>query len=78
MIDLTHYGNVAVLRMAHGKANALDIELCEALTEQFDSWRQSPDRAFVITGSGRMFSAGVDLKRIVDGGAAYVCCSGAT
>jgi len=32
MIELTHEGDVAVLRMAHGQANALDLELCNALT----------------------------------------------
>jgi enoyl-CoA hydratase len=58
--------------MTHGKANALDVELCDALTEQLDACRQSPDRAIVLTGTGRMFSAGVDLLRVLDGGAAYV------
>ena len=34
MLDLTRRGAVTVLRMAHGKANALDLEFCEALTAQ--------------------------------------------
>jgi enoyl-CoA hydratase/carnithine racemase len=34
VIVLTRRGRVAVLRMTHGKANALDLELCEALTAQ--------------------------------------------
>ena len=63
MIELTTRGNVAVLRMNHGKANAMDLEFCEALTAQFNDLRQSSPRAVVITGSGRMFSAGVDLLR---------------
>lgn len=72
MIDLTHRGNVTVLRMAHGKANALDLELCEALTSQLDECQRSPSTgALVLTGTGRMFSAGVDLPRVVDGGASY-------
>ena len=61
-----------MLWMNHGKANAMDLEFCDALTAQFDDIRQSPARALVITGSGRMFSAGVDLLRVVEGGAAYV------
>ena len=70
MIDLTHRGTVTLLRMAHGKANALDLEFCEALTAQLDACERSPHtRALVITGSGAMFSAGVDLLRVVDGGA---------
>ena len=72
MIELTRRGNAAVLRMAHGKANALDLEFCEALTTQLEDCRRSSDRAIVLTGTGRMFSAGVDLLRLVDGGAVYV------
>jgi len=72
VIELTMRGEVAVLRMNHGKANAMDLEFCEALTAQFNDLRQSTARAVVITGSGRMFSAGVDLLRVVDGGAPYV------
>ena len=36
VIELTTRGNVAVLRMNHGKANAMDLEFCEALTAQFN------------------------------------------
>ena len=72
MIELTRRGGVAILRMAHGKANALDLEFCDALTRQLDECRRSPDRVIVLTGTGRMFSAGVDLLRLVDGGAMYV------
>src|SRR5437764_1288972 len=72
MIELTEHGRVAVLTMTHGKANALDLEFCRALTAQLDACRQSSLRALVITGGGRMFSAGVDLPRIVDEGAPYV------
>ena len=73
MLDLTHHGAVTVLRMAHGKANALDLEFCEALTAQLDACERSPStRALVMTGSGAMFSAGVDLLRVVDGGADYI------
>jgi enoyl-CoA hydratase len=72
VIELTRRGEVAILRMAHGKANALDLEFCETLTHQLEECRRSPDRAIVIVGTGRMFSAGVDLRRLVDGGAEYV------
>jgi len=72
MIELTSHGDVAVLTMAHGKANALDLELCTTLTAQLEEYRQAPARALVITGIGRMFSAGVDLVRVVNGRDAYV------
>jgi enoyl-CoA hydratase len=72
MIELSRRGDVAVLTMAHGKANAMDIELLEAITAQFEKLRGAPERAIVLTGQGRMFSAGVDLPRLADGGPDYV------
>jgi enoyl-CoA hydratase len=71
MFDLTHRGRVAVLQMTHGKANAMDLEFCRGLTAQLHACLESTAGALVITGHGRMFSAGVDLPRFVDGGAAY-------
>jgi len=72
MFELTYRGRVAVLQMTHGKANAMDLEFCEALGAQVAAYRQSSAGALVITGQGKMFSAGVDLPRLVAGGAAYV------
>lgn len=72
MIEIETVDNVAILRMQHGKANALDIEFCEALAARFHALRNDPARAIVLTGTGKMFSAGVDLKRLSAGGADYV------
>ena len=72
MINSARRGSVALLRITHGKANALDLELCEALTAQLNDCAGSDAGAIVVTGDGRMFSAGVDLVRILSGGAAYV------
>jgi enoyl-CoA hydratase/carnithine racemase len=71
MFELTQRGRVAVLQMTHGKANAMDIEFCRALSAQVHACQQSAAGALVITGQGRMFSGGVDLPRLVAGGAAY-------
>jgi len=59
--------DVAVLRIEHGRVGALDVELLNALTEAV----VAADRALVITGSGSSFSAGVDLRRILDGDRRY-------
>jgi enoyl-CoA hydratase/carnithine racemase len=72
MIELSERGGVTVVTMVHGRANALDIEFCEAIAAQFDKLRDAPARAVVLTGQGRMFSAGVDLIRLSAGGAPYV------
>jgi enoyl-CoA hydratase len=72
VIDSTRRGRVALLQMTHGKANALDLELCEALTARLNDCAASDAGALVMTGDGRMFSAGVDLLRVMNGGAAYV------
>ena len=70
MIELTEHGGMAILRMADGKANTMTVEFCEALIARLKE--ASRARAVVLTGSGRIFSAGVDLVRLIDGGASYI------
>jgi len=69
MIETTTHGDVAVLTLNHGPVNALDVEILRALP---DALAATGDAPVVLTGAGRAFSAGVDLKRIVDGGMPYV------
>jgi enoyl-CoA hydratase len=61
---------ILTLRLAHGKASAMDVELLEAAEREVGDLAGA--RAVVLTGTGSIFSAGVDLFRIVDSGAAYV------
>ena len=72
MFELTQRGRVAILRMMHGKANAIDLEFAAGLQAQLEEIRLSPAGALVIIGQGKIFSAGVDLPRMLAGGAAYV------
>lgn len=72
MIEIRTQAGIAVLTMAHGKANALDVEFCEALAQRFDDLRTADAKAVVLTAQGKIFSAGVDLKRLDAGGAPYV------
>jgi enoyl-CoA hydratase len=70
MLEVEQRSGVAVVRLRHGKVNALDLELLQALTAALREVDESA--AVVITGTGTAFSAGVDLQRIVAGGPSYV------
>lgn len=72
MIDIKTEAGIAVMTLAHGKANALDLEFCEAMAARFTELRQSEAKAVVLTGQGTIFSAGVDLVRLSEGGADYI------
>jgi enoyl-CoA hydratase len=71
MIVREDRGGIRILRLDHGKVSAMDIELCEAIVAELDAARAEAVRGVVITGTGSSFSAGVDLFRIVNDGAAY-------
>ena len=72
MIELIEDDGVAVLRMVGGKANTMSLEFCQTLTDRFVEAGRSSACAVVVTGTGRIFSAGVDLLRLLDGGQPYV------
>ena len=72
MLHQDLHAGILTLRLDHGKANALDRDLLESLStalERFEGDRGL--RAAVLTGSGTIFSAGVDLQRVLEGGAGY-------
>jgi enoyl-CoA hydratase/carnithine racemase len=72
MIEMTTSDGIAVMTLQHGKVNALDIEFCEAIAVRIKELEVSDAKAVVLTGHGKAFSAGVDLKRLSKGGADYV------
>jgi enoyl-CoA hydratase len=70
VLELEERGAVMIVRLAHGKVNALDTDLLDALTAAMGSLPTG--QPLVLTGAGRAFCAGVDLKRIAHGGLEYV------
>jgi enoyl-CoA hydratase len=72
MIDTRIVDGIAVVTMTHGKANALTIAFCDAIAACFNEIKSSAARAVVLTGQGKIFSAGVDLPHMLDGGPPYV------
>jgi enoyl-CoA hydratase len=56
MIDLAYKGHVAILKMHHGKANAMDAALCDGIMKRL---RTSDAQAVVLTGQDNIFSTAV-------------------
>jgi enoyl-CoA hydratase len=71
LVNTTEHGEITLLEMAHGRANAMDLELCLTLDDRLRELGASR-RALVLTGHGKVFSAGVDLVRLLEGGADYI------
>ena len=57
MIGRDDRGSIAILRIEHGKANALDLELLEGVSRELTKLEDEPATALVVTGAGRVFSA---------------------
>jgi len=71
MIDRRDVDGIRVLKLAHGKVSALDIELGEAFVAEMKAAMDASVKAVIVTGSGSSFSAGVDLFRLIKEGAGY-------
>jgi enoyl-CoA hydratase len=71
MIARSQQEGILTLRLTHGKANAIDVELLDALLHELDGVAEGV-RALILTGTGSIFSAGVDLFRLTREGADYV------
>lgn len=71
-VHVERRGPIAVLSLRHGRANALDVELCGSLLDALNRVERDGAEAVVLTGSGSIFSAGVDLRRVIEGGGGYV------
>ena len=71
MIEVTKTDDILTIRLAHGKASALDLELAETLALAFAEAAESDAVAVILTGTGSIFSAGVDLFRLTNGGREY-------
>ena len=71
MIERQDHDGIRVLRLAHGKVSAMDIELGEAFTAELRAAEDDRVRGVVVTGTGSSFSAGVDLFRLIKDGPDY-------
>ncbi len=64
-IDFEEEGGLALVRLNRPEAlNALDRQMAQDLFEVCDRCNEPDIRAMVLSGAGRAFSAGGDLKEI--------------
>ena len=71
MMHVETQNEIAIIRMEHGKANAIDLAFFEDLGPKLDEVENSDTKGIVLTGTGSIFSAGVDLFQILQGGQEY-------
>ena len=71
MVQRDDRDGIRILRLAHGKVSAMDIELGEACAREMADAAAAPIKAVVVTGTGSSFSAGVDLFRVIKDGPEY-------
>ena len=71
MIERKDADGIRVLKLAHGKVSAIDIELGEAVAAELKAAMEPSVKAVIVTGSGSSFSAGVDLFRLIKDGPDY-------
>jgi len=71
MYESTEVNGATVIELVHGKANAMDLEFCTAIADLLRQLATGGSGGVILTGRGRIFSAGVDLLRLLEGGPEY-------
>jgi enoyl-CoA hydratase len=61
-IAIERSGPVVIVRINRPPANAIDLDICQAMDAAFDEVMAGGPAAIVLTGTGRFFCAGLDLK----------------
>ena len=72
MFEIEQQDGIAIVHLRHGPANAMDVAFCNALTNGIKELEQSDSQAIILTGQGSIFSAGVDLPLLLEGGVDYI------
>ena len=72
MIELEQQNSIAIIKMNHPPANAIDATFLANLNNVVAEQIESDSKAIILTGEGRIFSAGVDLVQLLKGGTEYI------
>ena len=65
LIETTQYGHVHELRLARAPVNALNPELCNALTHAVHHAVNNGAHGIVLAGGPKVFSAGLDVPYLL-------------
>lgn len=72
MIDIVHKGAIAIVTLRRPPANAMNVDFTEEIASVFQRLGHDRSvRSVVLTGQGKSFCAGVDLKALPDSNEAY-------
>ena len=63
---------IVVLTLNRPPVNALDVETLDELTDALNDAARGEPQAVILTSEGRVFSAGADLNRVLEGDATYI------
>jgi len=63
-VSIEPHGEITVVRLNRPPANAIDLELAVEFASAFAAAMDDEPGAVVLTGTGRFFSAGLDLKTV--------------
>lgn len=66
MIELRQVESIVVVSLAAGRANALDYEMLDALSQAIDGALEKQPRAMIVTGTDTAFCGGLALPTIID------------
>ena len=72
MFERSNESGITTLKMAHGKVNAMSLEFCQSMIQHLEELRKTSCQAVILTGNERVFSAGVDLVRLVEESPQYL------
>ena len=73
MFELAEQAGIVTLKMAHEQVNAMNLEFLLALNGHLRELAADDGvRGLIIVGNERVFSAGVDLKRLIGEGPGYL------
>jgi enoyl-CoA hydratase len=71
-ISLETHGNTAVITFDRPPVNALDVDTLHELADTLDRIAGDDPDGVILTGRGKVFSAGADLRKVLEADADYI------